>query len=246
LDSPESSDLERWLLDNAAREQPTSSMLGQLRANLGMSAASAIGKPSALAGIKTTLLAISLGTLMGVHAADRGAAPSPESHQTRPALIHTGELQTVNIAPSSASLPLPNSADSIDEGPPVRTKETLASAKSVRAGRGRDRESLSVANRSPTGPDLREEIRLLDLARNAVRGQRPEEALASLNVYSQRFPAGAFRQEASVLRMQALAKRGDVSQASSMAKQFVESHPNSPYVHRASTIAKGSVAPEAR
>jgi outer membrane protein assembly factor BamD (BamD/ComL family) len=87
---------------------------------------------------------------------------------------------------------------------------------------------------------LREEIRLLDSARNAIQTHRPEEAFVSLNAYANRFAAGAFKQEASVLRMQALAQRGDVGQASSMAKQFVQSNPNSPYVGRAARIARNS------
>jgi outer membrane protein assembly factor BamD (BamD/ComL family) len=68
----------------------------------------------------------------------------------------------------------------------------------------------------------------------------PEVALGSLDTYANRFAAGAFKQEASVLRMQALAQRGDLGRASSMAKQFVESNPSSPYVNRAARIAKSS------
>ncbi len=98
----------------------------------------------------------------------------------------------------------------------------------------------SERNRINNGPDLREEIRLLDLARNAIQAHQPEDALVSLNTYANRFAKGAFKQEASVLRMQALAQQGDIGRASSMAKQFVESNPNSPYVGRAARIAKSS------
>jgi outer membrane protein assembly factor BamD (BamD/ComL family) len=80
----------------------------------------------------------------------------------------------------------------------------------------------------------------LDLSRTAIQRRQPEEALASLKVYTNQFSAGAFKQEASVLRMQALAQIGDMSRASSMAKQFVESNPDSPYVGHAARIAKSS------
>lgn len=243
LDSADCSDLERWLLDGAARERPSPSMLSQLRANLDVSAVSTVAKPSILSGIKTTLLAISLGTLMGVHTNER-VVDFVATSQVRASELRAEAPQTPTIAPAVASSP--SSPEMPVTGNSVHDTVGLVSRTANRVTRVRQRESVSDSIRGASGPDLSEEIRLLDLARNAVRSQKPEEALASLDVYSVRFPAGAFRQEASMLRMQALAKRGDVNQASSMAKQFVETHPNSPYVRRASNIAKGSVTPEAR
>jgi len=247
LDSSESSDFERWLLDSAARERPSPSMLSQLRASLDLDAVSTLAKHSVLSSIKTTLLALSLGTLMGVHTTEPMAYRPAAASQVRTSALRPPGPQAPRIATTFvSSQSSPDSADLPVVSNSVRNPDALVSPKATRAVRTRQRESVSDSMRTATGPDLREEIRLLDLARSAVKSQKPEAALASLDVYSLRFPAGAFRQEASMLRMQALAERGDVTQASSMAKQFVETHPNSPYLRRASNIAKGSVAPEAR
>jgi hypothetical protein len=245
LESSESSGLERWLLDSAAHERPSPSMSSQMRAGLGLAATSAVARASVLSGIKTTLLAISLGTLMGVHATERAADTRGAASQAyTSASLTRGPSAPGKAASDATSDSNPRSEDSLAIDNSVLKTSALVSPKAFRATRARERSSTSDSLRNASGPDLREEIRLLDLARNAVKGQKPQDALTSLDVYSTRFPAGAFRQEASVLRMQALAQRGDVGQASSMAKQFVESHPNSPYVRRASNIAKGSIASE--
>jgi outer membrane protein assembly factor BamD (BamD/ComL family) len=117
-------------------------------------------------------------------------------------------------------------------------------AKSRKIARSKERATSAESTRTTNGTDLREEIRLLDLARTAVRSRQSEGALVSLNAYATRFADGAFKQEASVLRIQAVAQQGDMGRASTMAKRFVESNPNSPYVSRAARIAKGSSVSE--
>ena len=245
LDSPESSDLERWLLDSAAHERPSPSMSSQMRAGLGLAATSAVARASVLSGIKTTLLAISLGTLLGVHATESATDTLAAASQSYISASLAEGPSVPGKAPSDATSESNSRSEDLSavNNSDLKTS-ALVSPKAFRAIRARERTVASDSVRNASGPDLREEIRLLDLARNAVKGQKPQDALTSLDVYSTRFPAGAFRQEASILRMQALAQRGDVSQASSIAKQFVESHPNSPYVRRASDIAKGSLASE--
>ena len=210
LDSSDSSDFERWLLDSAARERPSLSMLSQLRASLDLDAVSTLARPSVLSSIKTTLLALSLGTLMGVHTTEPMAYRPAAASQVRSSALRPPGPQASRIAPTVvSSQSSPDTADLPVVSNAIRNPD-LVSPKATRAMRVRERESVSDSMCSATGPNLREEIRLLDLARSAVKSQKPQEALASLDVYSLRFPAGAFRQEASMLRMQALAERGDV------------------------------------
>jgi hypothetical protein len=54
---------------------------------------------------------------------------------------------------------------------------------------------------------LREEIRLIDSARIAVKKNESARAVSILDQYARRFPNGTFREEARVLRTEALRKR---------------------------------------
>ena len=56
---------------------------------------------------------------------------------------------------------------------------------------------------APTSASLREEIRLIDSARIAVKKNESARALSILDQYARRFPAGTFREEARVLRAEA-------------------------------------------
>jgi hypothetical protein len=57
---------------------------------------------------------------------------------------------------------------------------------------------------SPTSASLREEIRLIDSARVAVKKNEGGRAIGILDQYARRFPEGAFQEEARVLRAEAL------------------------------------------
>jgi hypothetical protein len=242
LDGGEINEFERWLVQSAANERPGSVLSSQMRTGLGLSAVSVGARISGISSLKLTLLAVTLGTLMGVH--------STENAPIHPAMVQ------VSATSQLAQEPLRDTREGIaatTESPvnepatlttPVLLDSTLSLTEN-KVTRVRERTRLAERSRSTSGPDLREEIRLLDLARTAIQRQQPEEALASIKIYNNRFSAGSFKQEASVLRMQALAQIGDMSRASSMAKQFVESNPNSPYVGHASRIAKRSPSSDA-
>jgi len=57
-------------------------------------------------------------------------------------------------------------------------------------------------------PSIRAEVRLLDRAGLALSDGAPEQALSVLREYARRFPRGALRQEAEVLRIRALQAEG--------------------------------------
>jgi outer membrane protein assembly factor BamD (BamD/ComL family) len=78
--------------------------------------------------------------------------------------------------------------------------------------------------------DISEQIRMLDAAKRALRRGDPARALRELNSYQQRFPAGGLAQEATVLRIRALAQAGDRETAARMARRFAARHPRSPHV----------------
>jgi hypothetical protein len=84
-----------------------------------------------------------------------------------------------------------------------------------------------VVPRFVAAPELAGELRLLDAANRALRGQAPARALAALDEYQRIFPAGALADEALVLRVTALVKTGARDQGAALAARFLRQHPNS-------------------
>ena len=85
------------------------------------------------------------------------------------------------------------------------------------------------------------EIAALDGVRRATEGGRPKEALTLLDDYAARFPAGKLREEALVLRIEALHASGDEAGAQRLAQKLLRSSPNTPYAARVrSALAKPS------
>ncbi len=241
LEGGEINEFERWLVQSGANERPGSVLTAQMRSGLGLSAVSVGARVSSISSLKLTLLAVTLGTLMGVHGSE-----SKREYQTPAQLFTTSQLAPEpfrnETEPSGEDIAATDFATN-DEKANLASPAPFESMSALRENKStRTKVRTRLAERGPSGPDLREEIRLLDLARTAIQRQKPVEALASLKTYTNRFSAGSFKQEASVLRMQALAQLGDMSRASSMAKQFVESNPDSPYVGHAARIAKTSVS----
>lgn len=241
LDGADSNDFERWLLKSAAQERPAHFVTVQMRDWLGLSTVSVAARASTLSSLKLTLLAVSLSTLLGVHAAEQVSYQQVST----PAVAGVASPGASGEESLALDIDANSTIDSLQAiAAPPGPMAVVTTAKARKNAHSKERVTSAEGVRTTNGTDLREEIRLLDLARNAVKSHQSEEALVSLNAYGTRFSDGAFKQEASVLRMQALAQQGDMGRASSMAKRFVESNPNSPYVSRAARIAKGSSGSE--
>ncbi|MBN9159946.1 MAG: hypothetical protein BGO98_18200 [Myxococcales bacterium 68-20] len=144
---------------------------------------------------------------------------------------------------------------SIVEPPPAPVAEppSMPSMPSMHVGALREARSerAPIAKPNPVaepgaGPkggtgDLRLEIAALDGVRRATEGGRPRDALTLLDDYAARFPAGKLREEALVLRIEALHASGDEAGAQRLAQQLLRSSPNTPYAARVqSALAKAS------
>lgn len=86
--------------------------------------------------------------------------------------------------------------------------------------------------RTATPPPLHDELRLLERTRVALAQGRPELAMSLLSLYEKRHPTGQLRQEATVLRVQALDARGQSQKADALAEDFVEKNPHSAHAPR--------------
>ncbi|WP_394842873.1 hypothetical protein LZC95_38100 [Pendulispora brunnea] len=83
---------------------------------------------------------------------------------------------------------------------------------------------------------LLEEMALLDAARASIAAHAPARALATLDDLEHRFPQTTFREEATVLRIEALHAAGDRARAESLARAFLEAHPKSAYARRVRSL----------
>jgi hypothetical protein len=84
---------------------------------------------------------------------------------------------------------------------------------------------------------LRDEIRLLDRARAALRMRAPQQALQELRLYFDSHPRGMLEPEAAVLRIEALRENGDRVQAAAASREFLARHPDGPLADRVRRLA---------
>jgi hypothetical protein len=85
---------------------------------------------------------------------------------------------------------------------------------------------------------LRDEIRLIDRARAALRMRTPQQALQELRHYFESHPRGMLEPEAAVLRIEALRENGDRVQAAAATREFLARHPDGPLADRVRRLAE--------
>lgn len=192
-------------------------------AGAGLSGAAKIG----VLGVMVLVSAIAGVTVLR---SSRDAAPMPTpSVATEP-------------APAPAPTSVPALVPTID--PPSVSPADLPTAPSVALSAG----SASPSTRAPgvaaghTEPpsSVTDEIAAFDRARSALEAGEIERAIGLLDAYERRFPAGTFAQEAEVLRVKALAAKGDRAGARRSGERFLAAHPTSPHAPRIRAIVDSS------
>lgn len=195
---------ERELLGSLAKERPGRALSRRMRQGLVLSGVLA----SAKAGMASWVVLagfVTAGATVGVVALTRGAPQVP--------------------APVTAPKVEAPRAPKVKAPPPVESPPAVVAVPdAVKAP--------NVAPPAASSGDLREEIALLDQARAAVRGGNGEQALALLALHQRQFPRGEFRQEVTVLRIEALAGTGQRATAAALGKKFLAAHPESPHAER--------------
>lgn len=103
-------------------------------------------------------------------------------------------------------------------------------------------EGTHVPHRVPVAPRadrLREEADAIDAARALLTLGDAAGALAQLESYQRRFGGGALREEALLLRIEALVRAGDRTTASMVARRFLKAYPASVHVDRVAALLGG-------
>lgn len=150
------------------------------------------------------------------------AVPTVTRDAIEPKSVPSTEGAAQENAPSAEP---PKSIDVMDlpsasaASPPPRVRmHAAAPAETARASAG--------------APSLEDELAAVDQARAAFVGRDPVLALARVESYRQRFPAGRFMDEAAALEIQALVALERNDEARSKAARFLAERPASPYAQR--------------
>jgi hypothetical protein len=101
------------------------------------------------------------------------------------------------------------------------------------------RETPTLEIRSPAS--LAEEIAALDGARTALHMADPALALSRLDEYDHALRGTRLTAEATLLRIEALARAGNQGQASELARRFIDNNPGSALADRARAFVRNDV-----
>jgi hypothetical protein len=197
------SEVERGLLDALRLERPSPELEERMRAAIGLAAMPAPApEPStpttaAVPAVKTAGwgaiaagAAVIAGLAGGVLFLLQGGTEAEGSRlQAPPPALRATPAKTPEV-----STPKPEATPAI----PAEELEPVPAPAKLRP------QQAPVA---PPSASLREEIRLIDSARMAVKKHDRARALGILDQYTRRFPDGAFTEEARVLRAEAVKHR---------------------------------------
>ncbi|MCY1064479.1 hypothetical protein OV090_06890 [Nannocystis sp. RBIL2] len=120
-------------------------------------------------------------------------------------------------------------------GPGAATARGSAGTPAAANGASVDKAGAAATNADTPGPTnatggggdaLAEELAIVRAVNDSLAGGSAEQALARLDDYHRRFPAGALREEAAALRAVALCAAGRADGASA-AEAFLRAHPGS-------------------
>jgi hypothetical protein len=145
--------------------------------------------------------------------------PAPDAISAEPALARSNSPEAAASAPPLASevAPMPS---------PINAKRPSA---------------LPVASLAPSAAaTLTDELEALKVASDALSSGDADAALRALDRYDRLLKGGKLRAEATMLRIQALARSGSTQAASALAQRFVAGNPESPLVDRARSFIQAA------
>jgi hypothetical protein len=176
-------------------------------------------------------------------ATGKAAAASPIAKIATVGLVATGASFLAYQA-FSASEPVPSTVstaqvtapapprpvatpEAVKPAPPVEAVAEEGSAEPAIQAPAITNAPAPVRSNPGSSDALSAELARLDGARKKLAAGQATGALEALDAYGREFPRGSLRLEASVLRIEALAKAGRTTEARDRAKRFLAAHPNS-------------------
>jgi hypothetical protein len=242
---PLDDDFTQALLRSAEVDEPSSAAYAKVAAALGVgtalgvgaslpapaalvagaSGASALARWSGTLAGKLALLGVSGALLLGAGVALLRHRSASEPLAARSVLA---------VAPTLTPTPAPAVASPPASGEPSLSVVASAAPRHAKTDGSASRSVVRPvhAARAASGSSLSEQVQSLDRARVALSSGDAGAALIEITHYRNAWPKGVFLTEASVLEIEALAKRGERSLAAIRAQAFVAAHPDSPQAER--------------
>jgi hypothetical protein len=140
----------------------------------------------------------------------------------RPALPGTGDM-TSSRAPSRSASAAPLAPEAEPSPPAPDTPPAQPPA----------------VNDTPRASSLYAEIAALERVRAALERRDAPGALQLLDAHDREFPSSALADEATVLRVDALAKQGDLAGAAALSRRFLVARPASPHAPHLRDVIEG-------
>ncbi|XXT20979.1 hypothetical protein WME94_05340 [Sorangium sp. So ce429] len=248
----ETTEFERTLLRSWKHESPSSAARARALALAGLAAGTSAAPPADAAPAAQVgpgkLLAIakwSLGTAIGVGLLGAGVAllrpPAPPSaaapSSAPPAALApptAGEPPAASAPPVAPApiAPAPAPSGPVTGAPlPPQASVLPGTAPAAAASPPRSTSAAPRARSAPVAPAdaLREQVAIIDRARDALGAGDAAGCLSELDAYDRRFPRSAMGEEATVLRIEALIRLGDRARAADLGQRFLASRPTSPH-----------------
>jgi hypothetical protein len=232
-------EVERLLLAAGGNERPDAESTRKAAAALGLVPRAALTAALVRAtwraarwATATGWRSISLLSAMGLVGA-AGAIAIEHGHRRPAPLVDAAPLPAERVpgerdpgpAPPSAVAPLPLiPASSASPATASSSARHVAAAESV--------------------DTLREEARTLDGARNRLANGDPAASLQRLAEYDRRFTNGSLHEEALLLRIEALVRLGNRTDARALATRFLKAYPTSVHAERVKSLAPARDLPE--
>ena len=247
LSDPNATPFERNLLASWSDEQPSSAARMRALGIAGVAAAAAAAGTAATVGAlapkastlfsfaalaKWTILAV---VLVGGSVATYAVVHRSSSSTSEPAVVAVAPVAPPVIPPASTVV---TPVTPLTETPTLSPADLPAAVDAPAPSN--TAQAAARQGAAPAPSSLGEEIALFDRARTALDGGDANGALALVDTYERRFPSGAFAQEAEVLRVQALLRKGDRTGASRVGERFLAAHPTSPHAARIRAILSPS------
>ena len=232
MTSPESRDesFRNALLQSAADDGPAPAALDRELARLGLATAAGTAALTAASGATAKVGAASLfsTTLAKVTIVATNALVGAAGYVATRAPTPT----TATATATATNVPAPSVATPIGTAP-VETASVAPAP--VAPAPAKDhvgaRPATSAAVAEELTRTLAAEVALVDRARTLARSS-PGEAMTALEEYARTFPGGTLRDEAAVVRVEALLAAGHRADAERTAQPYLRDRPNTPIARR--------------
>ncbi len=222
LASPDTTDLERELLQSWDDERPSSAARDKTLALLGVTGGAIVAGGAAVGGsiapkavaagwlamAKWTIVSVVALSAIGLGVGYAVRHRAPETHAIAIAQHVAPAEVTPPIATNNAVIELPQTTDQNTTTAHVAPSRPVASA------------------------SLNDQIAALDHARAALTAGDASRAKKLVDAYESEYPGGAFTQEAEVVRIDALVHEGNHDGAERAGKHFLAAYPKSPHAGR--------------